>query len=76
MNFSPGSPIFIILIIVLFFGLGVLFGKMFIKKKKKVEKFSVNAPMSGVPIDMPLMKTPGFIQGNTPGYEIKAKVLA
>jgi len=76
MNFSPGSPIFIILIIVLFFGLGVLFGKMFIKKKKNVEKFSVNAPMSGVPIDMPLMKTPGFIQGNMPGYEIKDKVLA
>jgi hypothetical protein len=38
MNFSPGSPVFIILIIVLFFGVGVLVGKMF--KKKKAEKFS------------------------------------
>ena len=75
MNFSPGSPIFIILIIVLFFGLGVLFGKMFIKKKK-VEKFSVNAPMTGVPIDMPLVKAPGVVQGNKPGYQIKAMVLA
>jgi hypothetical protein len=37
MNFSPGSPIFIILIIVLFFGVGVLVGKMF--QKKKTEKF-------------------------------------
>ena len=76
MNFSPGSPIFIILIIVLFFGLGVLFGKMFIKKTKKVEKFSVNAPMTGVPIDMPLVETPGVVQGNKPGYQIKAMVLA
>ena len=37
MNFSPGSPVFIILIIVLFFGVGIFVGKMF--QKKKTEKF-------------------------------------